>query len=119
MKKPSNRRERIDFICKKKGQRIKDTFIYMTDKELKLYFDILYPTLKNSPDATKVDDTVQCIRCGYDVEHHLECGCGTDRCVFTEEEWKDDIDCSNWSEMKHMDLEFIKNNYHNPWELDN
>ena len=117
MRKPSNRIERINFICQKKGQRIKDIFIYMTDRELKRYFDMIYPLIKDKQDATKADDTVQCIRCGCDVEMHLDCNCGVDRAVFTEEEWKNDIDSADWSEMKHWDLEFIKNNYHIPSEL--
>lgn len=114
MRKPSNRKERINFICQKHGQRIKDIFIYMTDRELKQYFEMIYPLIKDKADATKTDDTVQCIRCGCDVEHHLECECGIDRCVFSEEDWKDDIDGGNWSEMKQRDLEFIENNYHLP-----
>ena len=60
----------------------------MTGWEVKQYFDAIYSLIKVQPNATVADDAVQCIRCGCDVEHHLECACGIDRCVFSEEEWK-------------------------------
>lgn len=111
MKKPSNRKERIDFIIRKKGKRISDIFIKMTDREVKNFFDKNYPIIKNKEDSTNKDETVQCIRCKCDVEHHLECDCGIDRCVFTEEEWKDDIEYGNYSNLKNTDKDFIKNGY--------
>jgi len=114
LKKPTARKERLEFIEKKKGKRGMDFFLYMTDREVKNYFDLLYPSIKDKPDATAADDTVQCLRCGYDVEHHLECACGVDRCVFTEEEWKDDIEDGSFSEMKRLDKDFIKNGFHEP-----
>lgn len=92
-------------------------FLFMTDREVKSFFDLLYPSIKERPDATAADDTVQCLRCGCDVEHHLECDCGVDRCVFTEEEWKDDIEDGNFSEMKEWDKEFIKNGFRVPNDI--
>ena len=112
MKKPTNRRDRIKFICQKKGNRISDIFTLMTDKEVKQFFDAIYPRIKDMPDATESDDMVQCIRCGGAVEHHFECLCGYDRAVFSEEDWKMDIEDDNWSEMKSLDEEFIANGYH-------
>lgn len=52
MKKTSNRRERIKFICQKRGQRISDIFILMTDQEVKQYFDAVYLNRRDKPDAT-------------------------------------------------------------------
>lgn len=111
MRKPNTRRERINFICQKKGKRIFDIFTLMTDKEVKQYFDAIYPLIKNKPDATDVDDEVQCVRCGCNVEHHFECLCGYDRAVFSEEDWKMDIEDNDWSEMKYLDEKFIANGY--------
>lgn len=111
MKKPQNRKERIEYICRKKGQRIADIFIYMTDREVKQYFEAIYPKIKDKEDATANDDEVQCIRCGCNVEHHFECLCGYDRAVFTEEDWKMDIEINRWSELKGLDEEFIENGY--------
>lgn len=112
MKKPSNRQERIDFICKKRGQRISDIFILMTDRKVKKYFDYLYPVIKDKPDITDTDETVQCVRCGCGVEHHFECACGYDRAVFSEEDWKRDIEGDNYSELIELDKQFIANGYH-------
>ncbi|WP_313077025.1 hypothetical protein [Lacrimispora sp.] len=114
MKKPTTRKERLEFIEKKKGKRGTEIFLYMTDREVKKYFDLIYPSMKDRPDATDANDTIQCLRCGSDVEHHLLCACGVDRCVFSEAEWKDDIAGGNLSEMKTWDIEFIKNGYRVP-----
>lgn len=112
MRKPSNRRKRIEYICQKKGRRISDIFTLMTDKEVKSYFDAVYPSLKNKPDINELDETVQCVRCGCDVEHHYECGCGYDRVVFSEEDWKRDLEDNGWSDLNDLDREFIANGYH-------
>lgn len=111
MKKPANRRERIEFICRKKGNRISDIFTLMTDREVKMYFDCIYPKIIEKPDATAADEAVQCLRCGCDVEHHYECMCGYDRVVFSEDDWKRDIEDNGWSELKDTDKEFIANGY--------
>lgn len=48
--------------------------------------------MKDQPDAATVEDeTVQCVRCGCDVERHYECDCGYDRVVFSAEDWERDI----------------------------
>lgn len=112
MKRPNNRRERIQFICRKKGWRASEIFALMTDKEVKQYFDAVYPLLRDKPDATPEDDETLCLRCGCSVEHHFECLCGYDRAVFSEEDWKRDIEDGNWSELKGLDQEFIANGYH-------
>lgn len=111
MKKPNNRRDRINFIIQKKGRRVSDIFALMTDREVKLYFDAIWSRIKDAPDATAQDDEVQCIRCGCDVEHHYDCLCGFDRAVFSEEDWKMDIEGNNWSDMRGLDEEFIANGY--------
>lgn len=116
MKKPNTRRDRINFIIQKKGKRMSDIFSIMTDREVKQYFDAIYPIIKDKPDATSSDDAVQCIRCGCDVEHHFECLCGYDRAVFSEEDWKMDIEDHNWSDLKGLDEEFIANGYKIPNE---
>lgn len=112
MKKPNTRKDRINFICQKKGKRILNIFVFMTDKEVKQYFDAVYPLIKDKPDATSSDDEVQCIRCGCEVEHHFECFCGYDRAVFSEEDWKMDLEDHKWSELRGLDEEFIANGYH-------
>ena len=112
MKKPSNRCERINFVCQKKGKHALEIFSLMTDREVKQFFDAIYPKIKDTPDAIERDNLVQCVRCGCDVEHHFECLCGYDRAVFSDEDWKMDIEDNNWSEMKSLDEEFIANGYH-------
>lgn len=111
MKKPANRRERIEFICRKKGNRASDIFTLMTDREVKTYFEYIYPAIKNKPDVTNDYETIQCIRCGCDVEHHFECACGYDRAVFSEEDWRRDIEDNDDSDLNESDKEFISNGY--------
>ena len=112
MKIPRTRSDRIKYICQKKGKRALEMFALMTDKEVKQYFDAVYPLIKDKPDATSANDEVQCVRCGCNVEHHFECLCGYDRAVFSDEDWKIDIQNNSWSELKGMDEEFIANGYH-------
>ena len=111
MRKPKTRNERIKFICRKKGNRYLEMFALMTDREVKIFFDGLYPLIKDKPDSTNHDEEVTCVRCGCTVEHHFECICGYDRAVFSEEDWKMDIEDHNWSELRHLDEEFISNGY--------
>ena len=111
MRKYKNRKERIDFVQKKKGRKfVEFVFPDMTDKEVKQYFNLLYPVIKDSPDLNG-EPEIECIRCGCPIEHHFECICGYDRSVFSEEDWKMDIENNNWSEMRSLDEEFIANGY--------
>lgn len=110
MKKPKSRKERINFIIQKKGKHTLELFASMTDREVKQFFDLIYPSIKDVPDATG-DDEVQCMRCGANVIHHFECLCGWDRAVFSEFDWKMDIEDENWSDLKKLDEEFIANGY--------
>lgn len=114
MRKPKTRTERIDFIQRKLEKHDQKIFVSMTDREVKRYFDQIYPLIKDKTDMVSADVTVQCLRCSYDVEHHLECGCGIDRCVFSEDQWKNDIESENISDLTERDQEFIKNNYQVP-----
>ena len=111
MDKFKNRKSRIDFVAKKRGRRFVELFfVDMTDREVKQYFNLLYPSIKDLPDV-KSDIEVQCVRCGCDVEHQFECLCGYDRAVFSEEDWKKDIEDNNWSDLRGLDEEFIANGY--------
>ena len=83
----------------------------MTDREVKAYFDKIYPKIKDKADATSKDDEIQCVRCGCSVEHHFECLCGWDRAVFSEEDWKLDLETHKYSELRHMDEKFIADGY--------
>lgn len=111
MKKPKSRKERIDFIIQKKGCHMLELFARMTDREVKQFFDFIYPSIKDVPDAINIDEKVQCIRCGTEVVHHFECLCGWDRAVFSEFDWKMDIEDGNWSDFRELDEEFIANGY--------
>lgn len=111
MNKFKNRKSRIEFMTKNRGRRFVELLcVDMTDRELKQYFNLLYPLIKDLPDLES-DVEAQCIRCGCDVEHHFECLCGYDRAVFSEEDWKRDIEDNSWSDLRGLDEEFIENGY--------
>ncbi|MEW9940024.1 hypothetical protein AB2T82_21085 [Clostridium butyricum] len=110
MRKPKNRKERIDFIVNKMGINVAQGMLYMSDKEVKQFVDSVYLNLKNKEDHIEEGST--CIRCGEQIIHHTECGCGNDRSIFSEEEWKYDIESfSDESDRCPEDEEFIKNGY--------
>lgn len=110
MKKPKNRKERIDMIVKKLGTGFAVNMLYMNDKEVKQFTEDNYEWLKQKEDYIENEST--CIRCGENILHHTECGCGFDRAVFSEEDWKEDIKAfSNESDRCPKDEEFINNKY--------
>lgn len=52
MKKFTNRKQRIEFIRRKKGREfVQFLFTDMTDREVKIFFDTMYPVLKSLPDV--------------------------------------------------------------------
>lgn len=109
MKKPSNRKERIEFIDKKYGNDFARSFYKSTDKEVKEFVNLRYTALKNKEDYVYETPVSTCIRCGEEVLHHQECGCGIDRAVFDNYGWKDDIESN--SDRIEGDEEFIANGY--------
>lgn len=110
MRKPKSRKERVAFLLQKKGKGFKELLACMTDREVKQFFDSIYPQIKDLPDAA-TDDEVQCIRCKCNVTHHFECLCGWDRAVFDEFSWRMDIEDGDLSELPELDKEFMANGY--------
>lgn len=95
MRKPKNRKERVNFILQKCGYDDAVSLVGFTDSELKKYFEKIYPLIKDKSDYKKPN--ISCMRCGEKVLWHTECGCSFeyDRAVFDEEGWIDDIEnCS-------------------------
>lgn len=92
MRKPKNRKERIEFLSRKMGRESADLFVYFTDKEVKQHFDGIYLKIKNRPDYETKAST--CMRCGEEVIYHYECGCSTEynRVVFDNDMWLDDLE---------------------------
>lgn len=112
MKKPSNRKERVEFIAKKKGLDFAFLMYYMTDGEVKTFFEKLYPTLKNMQDFSGEKKPI-CVRCNCEVESYFstECACGDNRAVYSEEDWKYDIENHSERERLDEDYDFIANGY--------
>lgn len=109
MRKPKNRKERIQFISQKLGSDNAIGMLYMTDKEVEKFVDSVYSNLKDNDDY--VEKVSICIRCREEVLHHTECGCGNDRAVFNEYDWKDDIESFDEEFRLPQDTEFIENGY--------
>ena len=109
MKKPKNRKERINFAIDKLGITTAQLLLTSTDKEVKDFVDSVYLSLKDLESYIPIEST--CIRCGEGIIHHTDCGCGYDRAVYNEEDWKDDIESFDISFRRPEDEEFIKNGY--------
>lgn len=87
MKKPSNRKERIGFLRKKKGNDFVSTLIYFTDRELKSYFNRLWENgLRDEIDYVPVFEPPICLRCNKEVEFVPVCGCGERMAVLDPED---------------------------------
>ena len=107
---PRNRKERINLIINKLGNDMALLFVSSTDREVKKFIDENYNWLKGKEDYK--EPISKCIRCEEEVIHHMECGCGYDRTVFSEEEWKEDIENNSEDiDRCNMDKEFIENGY--------
>lgn len=86
MKKPRNRRERIEFLTKKLGSYFTQGMVAFTDKEVKKFTDGVYENLKDKEDYVASEIESICIRCNKPVLYHYECDCGFDRAVFSKED---------------------------------
>lgn len=106
IRKPSNRKERISFIIKKKGFDFACFSLEMTDGELKKYFDKLWNNgLKTESDyIPKVHEPSICLRCGEEIEWISSCGCGEDMAVV-------DVDGfdNNDEEDQRIKAEYLRN----------
>lgn len=109
LKKLKNRKERIEFIIKKLGIGTAQGMLLLSDKEIKKFVDSIYIRLKDKNDYQEKEST--CLRCGEEIIHHTECGCGYNRAVFSEWDWKDDIESFDEEDRCPQDKEFIENGY--------
>ncbi|KAB2493191.1 hypothetical protein F8158_22765 [Bacillus cereus] len=77
-KKPSNRKERVDFLIRKIGfDVISKSLASMTDREVKVLFEGAYLTYRDREDyrAPKYQ-TPECLICGSETVTHWDCACG-------------------------------------------
>lgn len=115
LKKPSNRKERMDLIERKLGLDFASALYRMTDGELKKYMEHNFNRIIKMPDYSHKENTPTCLRCGcqVDIEFHTYCQCGKDRTVYSEEDWKKVIenDIEENAELSDADMEFINNGY--------
>ena len=113
MKKPCNRKERINFIRKKFGNDVVSAFASLTDKEVRNYFEEIYPSIKNKEDYKYKSKESLCIKCNDVIEITYNCQCGS--CYFLEEDWKSDIkyNLENGLEndLDEQDMKFMSNGY--------
>ncbi|MCQ4924983.1 hypothetical protein NE686_17920 [Tissierella carlieri] len=89
--KARNRKERIEFLIKKIGLPATQSLLTVSDREVKKYYETVYPIIKDRTDY-EYNLSTPCIRCGSDVVWKSECGCGENRAVFDNEGWLDDIE---------------------------
>lgn len=115
LKKPKNRKERMDLIEKKFGVEFASGLYRMADGELKRYMEHNFNRIVKMPDYFYKENNPTCLRCGcqVDIDFHTYCQCGKDRTVYSEEDWKKIIeeDIAENIELSESDMEFIKNGY--------
>lgn len=88
MKKPKNRKERIEFLHRKKGEFGIYGMEYLTDREVKNHFEKYYPSIKDAPDYIYKEPDITCCRCGCTVfvDTTYECQCGINKVAFSKDE---------------------------------
>lgn len=75
--KPTNRKDRVDFITKKLGGEIVHSLAKMNDKELKNFFNNIYPKYKDAVDYQRPKFEMPiCFVCGGETETTWNCACG-------------------------------------------
>ena len=79
--KIKNRKERLEFIARKKGQAFISDMVYMTDRQVKAFANQFYALYSKLPDY--VEHQYQfpvCKKCGVEVIINYECYCGINEC---------------------------------------
>ena len=113
MKKPSNRKERIEFLMKKWGYDIVSGFVAYTDSEIKRLFEQHYSSLKNADDYVIKSYAPTCVKCGDEISVTYDCAC--EHVFFLEEDWQNYIEnCvkdGHEDYLDEQDIEFINNGY--------
>lgn len=93
MKKPQNRKERIELLIQKLGIDFVTGMYAFTDKEVKQLFEVYWKRgLKDRQDYKDDVSAVECIRCGQDVMTETYCGCGMNRAVYDIDSWIRDLE---------------------------
>lgn len=77
MRKPRNRKERVDFLKRKMGSHIIHVLVSMDDREIKGFFNELYPLYKDKEDYQEPEyKTPDCLVCGSETITTWDCTCG-------------------------------------------
>lgn len=112
MKKPSNRKERIDFFVNKLGIDYALNLVFLTDGQVAHLFNARYQELKKMPDYKSKPTESKCVRCESFIYWHSVCDCGEDRAVFDDDSWLQDIrDCDeddnepDWFKQKNLEFQ--------------
>ncbi|MCU5570869.1 hypothetical protein OCA42_13335 [Bacillus cereus] len=78
LKKPRNRKERVEFLIKKMGfDVIGSSLVSMTDRDVKYLFEGAYLTYKDKEDYQTPEYRLpKCLVCGCETVIHWDCSCG-------------------------------------------
>lgn len=77
MRKPKTRKERLEFLRKKRGDLVTYMVAPMTDREFKKFFDGMYLAYKDKEDYVSPEyKTPNCLVCGSETITTWECACG-------------------------------------------
>lgn len=81
--KPLNRKSRLQWLESKKGlDYIKEMYMF-TDREVKEWFDRVYPLYKDDPPFSRdtSSELPECLVCESEVRITWSCACGDNECI--------------------------------------
>lgn len=94
--KPKTRKERLEWLRLKKGMDYVMSMYALTDREVKEWFERVYPLYKDAPEHESKFQHPECLVCGNEVRIIWDCMCGENNAIIDEDD----------PELKQRKLEF-------------
>lgn len=84
--KPNNRKTRLEWIEEKKGIDYVMSMYALTDREVKEWFDRVYPLYKDAPKYESQRFNPECLVCESEIRIIWECACGENEGIIDEDD---------------------------------
>jgi hypothetical protein len=84
--KPNTRKTRMQWLCEKKGIDYVMSMYSLTDREVKDWFESVYPLYKNSPNYKSELHHPECLVCNSEVRITWDCACGENVAIIDEDD---------------------------------
>lgn len=86
MGKPQSRKERLEWLREKKGIDYVMSMYAMTDKEVKDFFERVYPLYKDTPNYERKASVPECLVCETEIRITWDCACGENLAIIDEDD---------------------------------